>query len=330
MISAPLAEALQLRRSDFNSRFKLTAQRYPQLDGGELLRFIAESVDPLICAVHRHDSQAVADVVNVAYDCALQLVGQRLTLDVGRYRVIPETWREVLTAAAAVLSDRPARLIPAFTNAVHQLASSESADAVTWKQRMRRLAAQATSEEELLRAGEVVAWQCGLAHYREAALAALNVLPEPLACLALELEAQQWEPTRRRLQSDRWFDHAQPHSTAMRIVRHAGGFRGLGGSFLQPPLVKSVSGGWLVQSAADRWLLIADAFGATLHRATAEEWNAADPGSAIEHVGTRLMHAGKSLDIPGAGPITSCALSEHAIACTFAHSHHIALVALSS
>ena len=89
MISATLAEALQARRSEFNARFRLAAQRYPQLDGQEVLRFIADTVDPLVQAVHARRPEAVADVINVAYDCALQLVGQRLSLDSGRYAAVP-------------------------------------------------------------------------------------------------------------------------------------------------------------------------------------------------------------------------------------------------
>ncbi|MBL8266249.1 hypothetical protein [Steroidobacter sp.] len=327
MISAPLAAALESRRSDFNARFRLAAQRYPQLDGQELLRFIADAVSPLAQAVHASHPDAVADVVSVAYDCALQLVGQRLSLDAGRYAAIPETWREVFPAAAAVIAGQPARVIPALTNAAHQLASTDAADASRWIRSLQGLAAQCATPDELLMLGQVVAWQCGLAHYREGVLSALGSLPAALASTALGVESRNHESTLRHLQDDRWFDPAQSSAEAFRVVRSAGAFRGFGGPFLQPPLLKSSDEGWLVRSGDDYWFLVADAFGATLHRSTAEEWNA-QPERKANHVGTRLVHEGKALDMPGSGPITSSGLSAGAIGCTFAHSHRILLVAV--
>lgn len=327
MISVPLAEAFEARRSDFNARFRLAAQRYPQLDGQEVLRFIADALDPLVQAVHASRPEAVADVVSVAYDCSLQLAGQRLSLDSGRYAAVPRTWREVLPRAAALIAQQPARVIPALTNAAHQLVSSDSAEADRWIRTLASVAPQCASPDELLAAGQVIAWQCGLAHYREGVLVALRSLPVALACAVLSIDSGQYETVLRRLQDDRWFNPASRDQERLRVARRTGAFRGFGGSFLQPPLLKSSDNGWLVQSADDYWYLVADAFGATLHRSTVEEWRA-QPEKNAEHVGTRLVRDGKTLDFPGLGPITSSAASAGAIACTFAHSHEIVLVAL--
>ena len=218
-------------------------------------------------------------------------------------------------------------MISALTNATHQLVSSESADTDRWVRALANVAPQCTSPDELLAVGQVIAWQCGLAHYREGVLAALRSLPVELACAVLAIEPQHHEKTLQRLQEDRWFDPAQRGHESLRIVRKTGAFRGFGGSFLQPPLLKGSDNGWLVQSADDYWYLVADAFGATLHRSTAEEWRA-QPAKKGDHVGTRLVRDGKTLDIAGAGPITSSVESAGAIACTFAHSHEIVLVAL--
>jgi hypothetical protein len=327
MISVSLAEALQSRRSDLNQRFRLAAQAHPQLDGEKLLRFVAECIDPIAQAVHAQHPEAVDDVVATAYECALQLVGQQLTERQGRYAVLAELWRDVLPVAASALVSDSRRLIPALTNALHQLTTVDSAAAARWTQRIGNAAA-VTSAEELLQLGQVFAWQCGLAHYRDGALSALNSLSEPLLCLALQVTPAQREKMLQRLHANRWFDPASAENSALRIVHSTGTFRGFNGTFLHPPLVRSTSGGWLVQSAGDHWFLIADAFGATLHRATANEWSAST--DQPHHVGTRVVHESGQLDVSGAGPITSSALSEHAIACTFAHSHHIVLVALSS
>lgn len=321
MISARLAEALQSRRSDFNQRFRLAAQLHPHLDGEELMRFIADCIDPIVQAAHAYNPETVDDVVVTAYDCALQLVGQQLTVRQGRHTVISDLWRDVFPAAANVLTSDSRRLIPALTNAAHQLASVDTTAATRWNERMLDAAVKVTSADDLLLLGQVVAWQCGLAHYRDGALAALESLNESLACLALQVAPTQREQTYRRLRGDRWFDPASPEPEAPRIVRTFGSFRGFGGAFLQPPLIRGTAGGWIVQSAGDYWFLVADAFGATLHRASVEEWNTASE---------RDQRVGKQPELPDAGPIASSAPSERAIACTFAHSHQIVLVALPS
>lgn len=321
MISAPLAEALQSRRSEYNQRFRLAAQLHPHLDGEELMRFISDCVDPMAQAVHARNPEAVDDAVVTAYECALQLVGQQLTARQGRYAAIADLWRDVFPAAANVLATDSKRLIPALTNAAHQLASIDNSAATRWNKRMVEAAARVTSADELLLLGQVLAWQSGLAHYRDGALAALESLSESLACLALQVAPAQREQTLRRLQADRWFDPASPEHDGRRVVRTFGSFRGFGGAFLQPPLVRGTAGGWIVHSAGDHWFLVADAFGATLHRASAEEWNTASD---------REQRVGKQFALPDAGPITSSAPSERAIACTFAQSHQIVLVALPS
>jgi hypothetical protein len=326
MISAILAQELQARRADCNARFRLAAQRYPQLDGAELLRFMTDCVDPLIRAVHERVPAKVGEVLEVAYDCALQLTGQRLTLEAGRYRVIAAIWRELLPAAASVVAEASSKVIPSLTNAAHQLASRDASSALRWKMRLLRIVPVCELAEECLLAGQVIAWQCGLAHYRDGALAALHALPARLASLVLQVDPQQLPATLQRLHADPWFDPAHASSSAMRVVRYVGAFRGFGGAFLQPPLVRSAAGGWLVQSGTDYWVLIADAFGATLHRASDAEWRAAHH-SALEHHGTCLVHGTQSLQIEGAGAITSSASNGAAAACTFAHSHRIALVA---
>jgi hypothetical protein len=338
MISSTLAEALEARRSDFNARFRIAAQRYPQLDGDELKRFIADCLDPLVCAVHAREPAAVAAVVSAAYDCALQLAGQRLTLESGRYCNIPALWREVLPLTAGHVAEQPARVLGALSNAAHQLASLAEPAAGAWQQRMLAVLPACSNAQECLLAGQVNAWLCGLAHYREGALAALQSLRTALAAALLEVPVPRLESVRQRLQSDPWFDPAQHAPPGLRVVRYAGGFRGFGGAFVQPPLVKSAPGGWLVRSAGEHWLLVGDAFGATLHRVAATAWEAAK-NLPVQHERERLVVGQHSLEIGGAGAITSGALSTPAnsaaaslaaaAACTFAHSHQIALVALT-
>jgi hypothetical protein len=128
-----------------------------------------------------------------------------------------------------------------------------------------------------------------------------------------------------QLETDRWFNPSRTDVKA-HTIRRAGAFRGFGGAFLHLPTVRSAQDGWIVQSGDEFWLLIADAFGATFHRATAPEWQASRDEDRAAHVGNGLRHAGSTIEIADAGPITSSASSNGAIACTFAHSYQVAVI----
>ncbi len=125
MISTPLAEALQARRPDFNARFRLAAQRYPQLDGQELLRFIADAVDPLARAVHAIHPRRSAMLSASRTTARCSWLGSDCSLDAGRYGVIPcDVARRVAVGGNAVIATQPARVVTSLTNAAHQLAAA--------------------------------------------------------------------------------------------------------------------------------------------------------------------------------------------------------------
>jgi hypothetical protein len=140
-----------------------------------------------------------------------------------------------------------------------------------------------------------------------------------------------------RLSKDIWFDPAAGDRSApptLRIAREVGAFRGYGGLFKQPPQIAATAGGWLVRSADDYWFLTADAFGATFHRATAEEWDTANPEVRFppktKLSGQTLKQGATSLALPTSGPITSATTSGNTLALTSSHTHTILFVALGS
>jgi hypothetical protein len=138
-----------------------------------------------------------------------------------------------------------------------------------------------------------------------------------------------------RLSQDIWFNPAvASHTQSLRLARQVGAFRGYGGLFKQPPQIGARDGGWLVSSADDVWFLTVDAFGATFHRATADEWNATKHDTQLPS-GARLTaqtlkHGAEFITLPISGPITSAATSGNTLALTSAHTHTILFVALAN
>ena len=94
-----------------------------------------------------------------------------------------------------------------------------------------------------------------------------------------------------------------------------------GGFFAEPPRVAAADGQLFVHSGTDCWLLAADAFGATFHRASAPEAEGARPMMATLPRRTQLP--------PEAGEPTSIAATPTTLAVTTTLTHRVLLYARS-
>src|SRR5262249_1631555 len=119
---------------------------------------------------------------------------------------------------------------------------------------------------------------------------------------------------------------------APRIVAQAGAFRGFGGLFIEPPSVAATGSHFLARSGGECWLLTADAFGATFHRATVGEFEAASPESrmpvGLHFDGSRVAIDGARFEFPAIGEFTSAAANSTTLAITSRFTHSVVLVAL--
>jgi hypothetical protein len=334
-LSEVFAAALRDGRTDWNERFERARHQYPQLQGEDVLSFLRECVDSVAVQVARVDAAAVTPFVSSAYDAALVLCGQKLVGSGGRFPIIEAGWKRVLPVVAALLVHDPARIIQAVSNALHRLATSAGTRPEEWISSLERLGPRCTDVESFLRLGQVLAWHAGLAHLRAGALAAADQLPPDIAVAAVGAKnGADWTAVRARLNRDAWFDPAFNSDLApgLRVVKEAGAFRGLGGLFLLPPQIAASGEGWLVQSAGQHWYLAVDTFGATFHRATAEEWNAANHElqlpAGVRLTGAALTRGPFTFPLPIAGPMTSIAVSGSTIAVTSTHTHSLAFIAL--
>jgi hypothetical protein len=125
-----------------------------------------------------------------------------------------------------------------------------------------------------------------MAHYRLSALDLCRDLPPPVALTALglspqaehppldtlidSLKANPWLSPASNLQSPtplRLAPGAIVSNYQLQIVSRVGAFRGFGGLFLEPPLVWPADDDFVVSDGEGTWLLMADVFGATFHRA---------------------------------------------------------------
>jgi hypothetical protein len=319
------ADFLRAHRGELNARFAMARRRLPALDGSAFGAFLLSAVGPLVEAVPERERSTVA---HAAYDVALELCGQRLAGAGARDGRVGEAWGAMLVPAAARIGEQPEAVLGAAANALVQLASEPAARPQAWAEVMAEVAARASSLDEWLIAGQVAAWRAGLAHYRASALDAADRLPPPLALFLVGAPAgADWSKVRARLRADPWHLPGEPAS-GPRVVARVGGFRGFGGLFAVPPSVAGGGDRFLVASEEDAWVLFADAFGATFHRAGEEDRRAA-AAAPPRWRGRRVEVAGQSIDVPVRGEVTSAAIAASTLAVTSSQSHVLILVALA-
>ena len=333
MLSSPLAAVLRSGRAELNAQFAAARHQLPHLDGAAFAAFLKSTVDPWVVATAGLAPERVTEVAGAGFEVGLELVGQRLAGPAALDPWIGEGLRRLLPVAARAAAADPARAMTALANALHQLATTPEARPADWIAVLAELAPRAGDLDELLRAGQVAAWRAGLAHFRAGALAVADALPAELALAAVGAGPEaDWKELRRALERDPWFVPGSGEP-AVGVARTAGAFRGFGGLFTAPPRVAAGGGQLLVTSGGETWVLCADAFGATFHRAGEEPPAKAGTGSLPE--GGRLTPGalawqGATIALPPCRKVTSFAALPSTLALTFELTHEVVLVAVGA
>jgi len=328
-----LAGALERGRERFNMRFAYARRMRRRLDPAEFGRCLVRYVEPAVAQAGRLAPEQTDAVTEALYDLALELVGLECLGASSRYPLINAAWQDLLPRLAQFLVQDPWRLTAAVSNAVYNLSREPSARTALWLTRMATLSARCASLDQLLTLGQVLAWTCGLAHFRESALLKWQELPEDLALVALGITPLSGT-TKRDLASvlaDPWRQPTQvaSHKPSLALVGRVGGFRGFGGPFVSPP--RAISDGRTIY-LCDRescWALFADCFGATLQRLGPAPSSASPSGTnyfglTAAGVVTRGVASAK---IPELARSSSFAATATTLAVTLPVSHMVQLVA---
>ena len=277
MISSVLETVVRDERERFNALFAAAEREHPNLQGAEVLSLLGTELDGLLVAVAAIRPERVVAVARAAYEVMLSLLAQELLGSRARIRAVASGWTELLPALAVWVCDAPERMLAAVCNALVNVERTPGARVDDWITAMKTIAASASERAgvgvtEILQIGQVQAWMRGMAHYRSGALTTLETAPTLVAEVALGLTDGRTNVREAcaRLRADRWWQPGAPRTGAnpeVRVMRRVGAFRGFGGQFMQPPTVQPWGEEFMVTSGDDRWLLFADAYGATLHLA---------------------------------------------------------------
>lgn len=327
LISPPLAEVLAAGRRQFNQRVEETRRRTPGFDAADFASFLQHQLDPLVSAVHTVAPARTAAVALAAYDIALVLCAQGLAGPGARLPLLNNAWRTLLPQLASLIAEQPHDLLGALSNAAVHLGTVEGARPAEWMERMARLGPGCDTPAQLLALGKVLAWRAGLAHFRTGALQAASALPEPLQREALRApEGTALDVWRRTLEATPWAGPV-PRPDGWTV----GDFTGFGGRFATPPELRVCAAGLLVRSGGRHFLAVADACGAVLMAASAQEFDQGQTPqrpASVRLRGSTLLLTGRelALDLPEDGLVL--AGTAHTLAIASPYSHALRLVPL--
>ncbi len=328
-----LHAALRDRRDYFNARFESARHAAPRLNSEALFDFIRLALAPLIAAVELQLPERVPAVVDAGFEVGLSLVSVGIWPSSPRLALLKRAYTSTFCALSQAIAADPQRLLPRLSNAV----LTPGLNAELWLACMEGIAGALTTSAQVLDAGIVCAWRCGLAHYRVAALTRIEQLPGAAllalfapkdgdACaLKAALRAQRWHRADAPLQSNQ-------------IAARIGAFVGLGGLFSAPPTVRSDGADLYVSSGVAHWLLIADSYGMSLHGALPEELDAIQLQTMLPQGFGKVFRwqnprapvvgmAGQLTELSRWGAITSFACTADTYAITHARSYAVTLIA---
>lgn len=236
---------------------------------------LAAVVAPIVNRYSDETPGKIEEIASVLYDLSLDLFacgcfgGQR------RYPLVSAAWERLLPRLGPVLAASPRRVAAGISNALFHLTAQKGAGEGVWLKTMQNLAPVCRDPDTFLRAGQVAAWKAGMAQYRQTALTVCKSLPARLVNLIFErpnganTEADK-ERLIEKLSRNPWYDPTWNRGNGpadLEVVRRVGGFSGFDGLFNTPPNVKSAGGRIFLYDDVHHWVLQADAFGVSLHRA---------------------------------------------------------------
>ncbi len=330
VIGRAFAHELEAGRDRFNARFAQARRAFPGLDGSAWLDCLRHRVDPIVSALEGQAPDRLAEAVESLHDTALELFARTLIGPGSRIAGLEALWAGLLTGVAGSIARAPRALIAPLSNALYNLCTTPRCRPEAWCRAMAALAGPCAGPEHLLATGQVAAWLCGLAHYREAALSRARELPEPIRKFLWQhffgtpAGRGEWLDA---LAADPWLDPSQSGPPPLRIAQETGGFRGFGGEFLRPPRVVAVDDSLYVGDGERCWLLFADAFGSVFQRVPGElpDDRSAGPYTLGKN-GTVQSPRGRQMfsELSGA---RSSAATRSTLAVTLPHSHRVFLVA---
>lgn len=318
MVSAPFSSILAAGRSRFNQRMADARRRHAGLSTEGFGQFLVTCIDPIVSAVALVDSARAPAVALAAYDMGLELTGLGLVGPGARSPFLATVWRTLAPRLAGLIVHQPAEVLGLLSNAALYIESIARTRCPEWIAQMAALSGQMQTIPQFQAVGQIAAWRCGVAHFRDGAIEAGDRLPEAVALSAFGATGTgSWQEVRAQALADPWW---KPGAIPTGI--ETGAFSGFGGEFSVPPEVRAHPHGFTVKSGGAYYLLVADAYGAVLHPSDQAEHDVLDAAKGEWKLKGSVLHVGEReilLDLPAEGIKICCNGQTLAIASPYTH-----------
>lgn len=325
MVSVAVGRILKRHRALCNRWFAETRHRYPHLDAQVFAQFLQQDAAVLLAQVERAYPDQLEALVLAVYRHGLLLTGLRWCGADSGFVLLQRAWQRYLPECCEQLLQAPERVLIAFAHALRQLQDHPAADGRDWLHRMLALAPLLPQVDDWLRAGQVLAWRCGLAHYRESALQQAQQLNEVALLLALDASGR-WPQVREQLQRNRWWRPGDALPLTLQEQRRIGALAGMGGVFTALPQVMASGERLFVISGQQHFELFADGWGASLQPAPAPDVAENIAPASLQVMRNRVQLGQQVHTVSDIHAITSVACTGDTVALTSADSFQVILL----
>ena len=272
-VEGAFADFLKKRREEFNARFASARRVSRLLSPEDFLVHLSETLATTINRAAQIDRGGAEKLCDSLYDLSLRLFAKGCLGPETRYPMIGAAFKNLFPVMPELLLRSPRRAAACISNALYNLSMEKGADEQRWLDTMKALAPGISDPDLFFEAGKAAAWRCGMAHYRDGAIAACDSLSDKILKIVFHIpgdaSAEQMKAVRAKLKNNRWFDpglQSDKAGKSLAVIHEVGGFAGLGGAFVTPPDATVADGQLYLFDDSSHWHLCADAFGSTLHR----------------------------------------------------------------
>lgn len=247
----PLIAHLDERSDYYNQLYRENELKYGAMDHSRIASWMVNSIEPIIKNNNASNPDKLPLLFKTFFTELLSILGNNSGIEYeDEYRI---AWALCLKNPSLV-GMSPSRILKAIDSALESIRSFQPENVSKWITLMDHIIDNCNTVDEFLACGRIFAWLCGLAHLKSRAEIEFSKLRSDLKQVIIDADSRLISA----FESD-WTNLDHPD-----FVGEIGGFVGLGGSFMAPPMVAQIGGKVFVTDRKSSYLLFADNFGKVL------------------------------------------------------------------
>jgi tellurite resistance protein len=223
----PLIELLEENAESLNQLLRTASVVSRKLDTKDVPFWFKQVIEPVFTAVHEQDSGSGRKLFDLLFkDMIKVLSGSEAVVS------FENSWqlRLLMGLNPAITAKHPAKLLQALSIALTRISRLNGKAASNWLEVMTKIMPLANDIDEILQAGRIAAWACGMAHLRQQIDFSADINEKILEKIF----------SRKKVTLDSLKEASA--GSEQDEGKSLGGFTGLGGHFSSPPMLCAEKG----------------------------------------------------------------------------------------